>query len=296
MKGTAGPEGRKRGWALGMARRLMPRFPELHARMRLAEMKEEPEDFLARVIRSSAYISAGLVAASMILLYPAIEWNLARDPLLASAMAILPILIAPPLAFHYLMLYPSALISRRRRELDYEIVFAGRHIAIALKSGMPLFDAFAGASRGYGEVSKELAKIVDRIVLGTPSAQAIREVAADNPSRYFTRLMVQIASAISSGADLASAMESVLEQISKEQVIAMKEYSQKLMPLVMFYMVVGIIMPSLGIVLATVIFSAIGGGAVSFTSSTLVLVFLLIATVQMLFLGFIESSRPRYII
>jgi len=279
-----------------LARRIGPRFPDLDARLRLAEMKEEPEAFLERSVRSAAYICLGLTIVSWLLMRGAIEWNLSRNLPLAAALVLLPLIILPPIALNYLMLYPSALATRRRRELDYEIVFAGRHIAIALKSGMPLFDAFAGASKGYGAVSKELAKIVDRIVLGTPAAQAIREITADNPSKYFTRMMLQVANAISSGADVAGSMESVLEQISKEQVIAMKEYSQKLMPIVMFYMVIGIIMPSLGIVLATVIFSAIGGGSFNFTPLTLALVFALIATVQSLFLGFIEASRPKYII
>jgi archaeal flagellar protein FlaJ len=204
--------------------------------------------------------------------------------------------VIPLVIFGYLMLYPEAAILRRQKEMDYEIVFAGRHIVIALQSGMPLFDTFVGASNGYGAVSREFSKIVDQVVLGVPMTQAIREAVQYNPSKYFTRMLMQIANAVSSGADVGSSLESVLDQISKEQIIALKEYSQKLTPMVMFYMVFGIIVPSLGIVLATVIFSAISGGKFGFSSGILVIVFFLIAVIQFLFLGFIESSRPKYLI
>jgi pilus assembly protein TadC len=107
---------------------------------------------------------------------------------------------------------------------------------------------------------------------------------------------MQIANALSSGADVGDSLESVLDQISKEQLISLKEYSQKLTPIVMFYMLFGIIVPSLGIVLATVVFSAVSGGSFGFSSGLLVIVFLLITLIQFLFLGFIEASRPKYLI
>jgi pilus assembly protein TadC len=162
---------------------------------------------------------------------------------------------------------------------------------------MPLFDAIVGATRGYGAVSKELSKIADKVVLGVPITQAIREETQNNPSKYFVRIMMQLANSLSSGADVGNAMEIVLEQISKEQMIALKEYSQKLTPIVMFFMVFGIIIPSLGVVLATVVFSAMSGGKTTgFGPNALIPVFFMIAIIQFLFLGMIESSRPKYII
>ena len=113
------------------------------------------------------------------------------------------------------MVYPDAAAMRREREMDYEVVFAGRHIVIALKSGLALFDTFAGAATGYGAVSKEFRKIVDQVTLGVPITQAIRDVVQNNPSKYFTRLMMQMANAVSSGSDVGDSIESVLDQISQ---------------------------------------------------------------------------------
>lgn len=286
----------KKGFFGSLADFLSQFFPDLKKKLKLADMKDQPIQFLEKIVKSSLFLSLGLIVITYILLIDGMTGALKNNLIMLVAMILLPILVIPIVVFGYLMLFPEAARIKREKEMDYEIVFAGRHIVIALKSGMPLFDTFVGASSGYGAVSIEFAKIVDKIVLGVPTTQAIREVVQYNPSKYFTRMLMQISNALSSGADVGNSLESVLDQISKEQMISLKEYSQKLTPIVMFYMVFGIIIPSLGIVLATVIFSAISGGSLGFSSGILLITFIMIALVQFLFLGFIESSRPKYLI
>lgn len=287
---------RKKGIFTPVAELLAPRFPDLRRKLRLADMDDNPLDFLEKAASSGTLISLGLLVLTYILLRESLMTNLQNNLPMFILMLVAPLVLVPIISFSYLMLYPDAAIMKRQREMDYEIVFAGRHIVIALKSGMPLFNTFVGASTGYGAVSRELSNIVDKVVLGIPMTQAIREATQNNPSKYFTRMLMQIANSLSSGADVGNSLETVLDQISKEQMISLREYSQKLTPLVMFYMVFGIIVPSLGVVLATVIFSAVSGGSFGFSSGLLVFVFLLIAVIQFLFLGFIESSRPKYLL
>ncbi|HSB47321.1 MAG TPA: type II secretion system F family protein [Candidatus Bilamarchaeum sp.] len=289
--------GKKRGPFTAMAEMLSAKFPDLRKKLKIGDMSDNPVDFLEKVVTTTILISAGLILLSYLMLFERLSQLVSENIVLFVIMALAPLIVAPGVIFSYLMLYPEAAIIRRQKEMDYEIVFAGRHIVIALKSGMPLFETFVGASTGYGAVSREFSKIVDQIVLGVPMTQAIREVVQYNPSKYFTRMMMQVANALSSGADVGSSLESVLDQISKEQMIALKEYSQKLTPIVMFYMVFGIIVPSLGIVLTTVIFSAVSGGNdFGLPTFLLPIVFVMITLIQFLFLGFIESSRPKYLI
>ncbi len=285
---------KRRGAFTSIAELMSSRFPDLKKKLRMGDMEDNPVEFLEKVVASTAFISAGVALLAYIFLFATLESLLKTDALMFIALAFAPILLIPSAVFFYLMHYPDLSIIRRQREMDYEIVFAGRHIVIALKSGMPLFDTFVGASSGYGAVSKEFLRIVDQVVLGVPVSQAIREVVQYNPSKYFTRMLMQIANALSSGADVGDSLESVLDQISKEQMISLKEYSQKLTPIVMFYMVFGIIVPTLGIVLMTVILSAIGGR--SMPPWVLAILFVVILLIQVLFLGFIKSSRPKYLI
>ncbi|MBN2477922.1 type II secretion system F family protein, partial [Candidatus Micrarchaeota archaeon] len=182
----------------------------------------------------------------------------------------------------------------KRKKLEYEIVFVGRHIIIALRSGMPLFDTLVGVSTGYGEISKEFNKIVERVTLGVPLSQALREAANNSPSRDFARVVTQVANSLASGADVADSLESVIDQIAKDQIIELKAYGQKLTPLVMFFMIFGIILPSIGIALAVILFSLMGGGVAEIGPILLPLVLIFIGIVQFLFLAMVEGSRPRF--
>ena len=265
---------------------LIPRFVGLKKKLELADIRDTPSGFMEKVVGSTIMISIALIVLfGLFLSY----FNFSLVWLIPLALIII------VGVFYYLMLYPEARVVRRKRELDYEIVFAGRHVVIALKSGMPLFETLVGASTGYGEVSVEFKKIVDKIILGVPTTQAIREVTLNNPSKYFVRMMMQVANSVASGADVGESLEGVLDQISKEQMIQLREYSQKLTPMVMFYMLFGIIVPSIGVVLAAVL-SVISAGKFGFTSALLIPVFVMIAIVQFLFLGLIESSRPKYLV
>ena len=270
-----------------ISERLYPYFPDLKKKMVVADIQQTPEDFIDRVVLSSIFLAIGLTIVTFIFF----------QLLIINLLFLIPLfLLYLILGFFYFMMYPSVKILKRRREIDYELVFAGRHLLIAIKSGMPLFDAMVGVSRGYGAVSEEFNKIVEKVTLGVPMSQAIREVIQTSPSPDFNRVVLQIANSISSGADVAESLEVILNQIFREQIIALKSYGQKLNPMVMFYMIFGIIFPSLGLAFAVILFSLLGAGRFGLSGSLLILVFLMIAIVQFMFLAMVESSRPKYAI
>lgn len=266
---------------------LLPYFPNIQKKLLLAGIEQDASDFLGRVAMNTVIISiAALLVTALIFNYYGVN-----------LLYLIPLtLLYPNILFTYLMLYPSAMVRRRQREIDCEISFAARHLVIALKSGLPLFSAITGLSVGYGKVSREFAKIAEAVSVGTPLTQAIREVAVTNPSNYFARILMQISNSLSSGADVGDSLEAVLDQISREQLIALREYGQKLTPIVMFFMIIGIILPSLGVVLTIVLLTVISGGVLGITFPILLYVLLFIALVQYLFVAYIESSRPKYML
>lgn len=277
-----------RSFTVSLSEVLLVYFPDIKKKLSLASLTITPQDFMIRVIKSTFLLSVSLLFLSVLFFLKNSMDMIYIIPLL---------FVYPVIMFFYFMLYPDVMVLKRQSEIDYEILFAGRHLVIGLKSGMSLFDALVGVSKGnYGQVSKEFARIVESVGLGIPLSQAVREAAHINPSKYFVRLLVQMSNSISSGADVGDSLDAVLDQISKEQIIQLREYGQKLTPIVMFFMVFGIILPSLGVVLSIVLFSVISGGKLGITSSILLLVFGFIAVVQFLFLGVIESSRPKYLI
>ena len=261
------------------------KFPKLKRMLMQSQMHYTPAGYVQASMVTAAYICATLLFVTGI----ALKGN--------DAMPLMLLLLAPVLylgAFIYSMSFPQVRASARAKKIDQEIVFAGRHMLIELKSGVPLFDAMLGVTQDYGPVSEEFRKIIEKVALGVPFGIALQTVAENNSSQYFNRLMLQMANSLSSGADLANSLETTLEQISREQAIELKAYGQKLQPIVMFFMIFGIIMPSLGVAFLIIMISFVGGASIEFGPTALIGIAVGVALLQFIFLSIVENSRPKF--
>ena len=265
------------------------RFPNLKKDLEMAEINSTPSEFIRKGLISAIILAVFL---EIIIVWVFISQSVDILTTLAVFLVTLPLIFL--LGFNTSLFQPRVKIVRRGREIDKEIVFAGRHLLIELRSGVTLFDAMLGVSEEYGDVSKEFNKIVEKITLGVPVSVALHEVAQNSPSVYFKRVLMQIANSITSGSDVADSLESVLEQVAKEQIIALKAYGQKLNPLVMFYMLFGVIIPSLGVAFMIIVFSVIGAGFESMGMTLMAATLLGVLTMQYLFLSVAENSRPNF--
>lgn len=265
-----------------VAQRIMVSSPNLRQKLRLAGMNDDPLIFIQQSL-----VVAGMMSVMLTVLFFFV--------LQIFRINIFALVVLFPLFFIFSfmlrMQYPSSKAQKRGREVDRELVFAGRQMLIELKAGVPLFDAMLSISRDYGEISTEFAKIVDRVNAGVPTDVAMHDVAEDNPSMAFKRVMLQLINSIRSGSDVAKALGAVLDQVSREQITDLKAYGQKLNPLGMFYMVFGIILPSLGIALAIIIFSFL---SINIDVTVLYAFLLVIAIVQYIFVTVMESQKPQY--
>lgn len=258
-------------------------FPALGKKMREAGMKQTKYEFVSQQMVFAAVLTFLLC----IITWVVIEIYGAERFLIIPAAIVL-----YPLVLLYRLQLPLALASKRRRELEKDVLFAGRHMWIALKGGMALFDSMLAISKGnYGEVSREMSRLTEKVLVGVPIDVAAAEVTEDNPSPTFRRLLMQIVNSVRSGADIADSLSIVLDQIAREQLISVREYGQKLNPTVMFYMVLGIIAPSLGISVGLFIISF---AKLTITMDSLWAMIPVIALLQWMFLSYIEMTRPSY--
>lgn len=260
-------------------------FPNLEKNLKMAKMDTDTGKFVTKVLMTSLIYTVIIIIAIFAILY---TFNFELLYIIPGGVLLFIFM------FFFWMSLPSVKMLQRARKIDQDIVFAGRHIVIALKSGIPFFDAMVGVTEGYGAVSEEFNKIIEDISLGKPETTALREAGSNCPSKYFNRVILQMVNAMISGTDIAVALDSALDQIAKEQVISLKAYGQKLNPLSMFFMLFGIIFPSLGVVFLIVILSFAGGEALSIAPILLPLIFLLIVAIQFSFVSIMESSRPRF--
>jgi len=205
-------------------------------------------------------------------------------------LALLPIvLLMYPILFMYMLKTPSLQINKKRRDIDSEILFAGRYLLIEFWSGVPVFNALVSVSKNYGTISMYFKEIVEMVEAGVPIEDALDQAIELSPSARLRKLLWQIVNSIRTGSDISNSLEIILSQIEREQMIEVKGYGRKLNSLALFYMMIAVILPSLGGIMLVVVSSFTG---ITVTLGVLLLAVAALAFVQLMFINIIKQSRP----
>ncbi len=194
--------------------------------------------------------------------------------------------------FNKFLLFPVQKSKAFGKQVERDILFAARDMIISMRSGLPLVDAMRTVSNGYGAASIEFSKIINLVALGKSTEDAIEEVSMKSKSKTFKELMLQASVSIKAGADVIEALQAVVEEATNERVIELRRYGQKLNALAMFYMLFGVIFPSMGIAVATIMTTFINIFTV--TPTLLAVALVGIAFLQIIFLNIIRGSRPSF--
>jgi len=263
-----------------LIKRFADSIPGLPLKLQQAGMPDSPELFVKKILLTALYVTTGLM---IFVIGVFSHSNIPKNVFFVIFIFLL------VFTFFYFMKTPDARISRKEKEINKEIVFAGRFIIIELESGVSLYNAMVNVQKNYEIMGPYFKEITDRIDLGTSVEDAINHSIETTPSSNFRKILWQMLNVLKTGTDVSRSLNSVLDQIVKEQMIEVKGYAKKLSPLAMFYMIVAVIIPSLGITMLLVVSS--------FLSLNLGLAFLLsvtglLAFVQFMFLNIIKFSRP----
>ncbi|MEM0481170.1 MAG: type II secretion system F family protein [Candidatus Aenigmatarchaeota archaeon] len=194
--------------------------------------------------------------------------------------------------FSFLMniLYPQLLISRKVRDVEKNLPYVLRQMLIEIRGGISLFESLKSvASKDYGVLSKELEKTIRKISAGYSETEALEELALKIPSQKLRKVIWQIVNAIRSGTELSEILKSIVNEITNEQRIAIKEYASSLNPIALSFLMVGIIFPTMGTILIIILSSFLG---ISLPNEIFYLILFIIALVQFNFVGIVKSKRP----
>lgn len=251
------------------------KLPWLGLKLVQARMSDTPEFYVKKTFTSSLFASLAII---FILFMFMKSWK----PLLG-----LPIIFW--LLFMYFLGYVDMKISKIKKGIEKEIIFAGRFLIIELESGVPFYKAFQNLSKNYEQIGYYFREIVEKIDLGTSLEDALNESVKVVPSDDLRKVFWQLLNSIKTGSEAAHALTNVFDQIVRKQQIAVKEYGRKLNPMAMFYMMAAIILPSLGTIMFIIVAAFIGldvglvmyGAVVGF-----------LGFIQFMFLSAIKSSRP----
>ena len=190
------------------------------------------------------------------------------------------------------LVYPQIFVQKRQRNIDKNLMSALEDILVQLNSGIPLFSVLVNISDAdYGELSVEFKKAVKKINAGSPEQEVLEELSKSNPSLFFKRTLWQISNGMNAGSNMSSVVRDSMEALNEEQMIQIQNYGNKLNPLIVFYMLIAVIVPSLSITFLTILSSMVG-----LPKNTTILFFLGlfagVVFIQIMFLGLIKSKRP----
>jgi len=264
-----------------LIRRIVRTLPGINIKLKQAGMFDTPEEFIKKTILSAFYLTTGITALVVTVL--------TQLEILSSIIYFAFPVFMFFIMFFYMLKVPDVKILRKGKEISREIVFAGRFMMIELESGVSLYDAMANVSKNYKVIGEYFKEIIDKVSMGTTMEDAINETIETTPSPNLTKVLWQILNSLRTGADISNSLSNILDQIVREQIIEVTEYGRKLNPLAMFYMMVAIIVPSLGITMLIVLTTFI---SIKVDLAALLAIALFLGFIQYMFFSIIKSSRP----
>jgi len=266
-------------------------FPKLEYELKSIDSELAAPDYVAGVILSGVLYALGVLFVISLYIIRTKGFN---APMIAIAFA--STLITFSIVAVYSLLHPGWRVSQKSVELEHHMLFAIRHLRIQTTAGVPLFESLASVAEdtdpltGYGAVGEEFKKIVSEVRSGKNLSDALEESASRNPSHYYRRMMWQLANANKAGIEIKKVLADMQEFITNEQSVLIRDYGAQLNPLALFYMISTIIAPTMGLIFIMVASSLV---AIPVNENTLMAILICIVVIQFIFMGLIQSRRPK---
>ena len=261
--------------------------PSLKQDLMQASMDVDYLDYIAAGIIVTLVLVGLMVGIAALILLIAIK----KDLLTIKIEAIMPVLVivVPAVYFLYFLNFPKLQATKRTKLIEEQVVFATREIMIKVGSGVPVFNALLDVANGdYGVVSDEFKVAIEEIESGVPQEDALDHLARRVPSQSLRRTIDIMLNAIKSGSDVAGTLTLINDMLIKKQQSDMKSYAGELTPMSMAYMLISVVVPSLGMSVFVIL-----GSLAHFNTVDLIYIvppFLLIF--QIFFMGMVGNRRP----
>ena len=258
-------------------------LPGLKRSLRFANIRRTPEQYVKRALRLTVY---GAFAFAAFIFFATAK---SQSPVIVALFVIFGSFWGGILTFFFLVNAPKGIAKKRQREIDKDVLFAGRYMMMKLESGSSITGALTDASKGYGIAAKYFKEIADSINTGVAVEDALEEARSYASSEKFKKILWQLLVTLKTGTDVTEPLKSALAGIAKQQLIEIQAYGKKLNSLMLFYMVTACVAPSLGLAMFIIIGSFIN---FELSNSVLFAALFFLVVIQGFFLMMIKGARP----
>ena len=259
---------------------------KLIADLKIARMSVYFKDFLKRAIISSLFVTIPLNLLVLFVLFSI--FNEIKNYKLLSI-----IIITLPMTFMIMLKFflrtPEIKIIRSRKNIDAEITSVIRFLMLDLRANAPLFDALKNITENFEETGKYIKDITTKVKLGTALEDALTESVENVPSENLRILFWQIINHLQTGVDINKTLHTLVDEIQEQQKIEFKKYGKRLNVLSLFYMIIAIILPTIGFTMISAALIFIG---FAINSGVIILFWIVFSLMQIMFLALSSGNRP----
>ena len=205
-------------------------------------------------------------------------------------------IIAPIATAAALYYYPSTERDSIEKRIDQELPFAVIHMSAISGSGIEPSEIFKiiGLSKEYPFLRKEIRKILNQINLyGYDLVTSLNYVSKNTPSKKLSELLAGLSTTISSGGDLSDFFEKRAETLLVGYRVDREKFTKLAETFMDIYISVVIAAPMILMLLLVMI--QVSNINLGFSSTQIgIFIMLIIAILNVFFIGFLHIKQPTY--
>jgi Flp pilus assembly protein TadB len=191
--------------------------------------------------------------------------------------------------FKFFLKTSEARIIRSRKNSEAEISSAIRVIILDMKANASMFDALRNVASNFNEIGVYLDDVINKVRLGSSLETALSEAVELVPSESFRVLMWQLINYLQTGTDVIPNLRTLVDEIVENQKIEFKKYGKRLNVLSLMYMIIAIILPTIGFTLVAAGLIFIG---FKFNVGIIIGFWVMFTVLQVMFLAIGGGNRP----
>ncbi len=219
-------------------RGIVKKNPQLKLKLKKAGSKQTPFQY----VYQSLFMTGFSIAALGFVIYMVFNNNL-FNLFLGFGFLIL----FSPVLYRFWFGFVDVQIRKYGRELDGDILFVSEFFLVSLESGLPLGNAIQRLSELKRPGGRFFKKIYIEFKTGKDLEKAIEDASEYSPSESMKILLKRLKDSLSIGVDLRVVLKNFILESSEKKIVEIKAFSKKLNPVIMMYLLIGIVLPSLGI-------------------------------------------------
>lgn len=220
-------------------RLIVQKHPELKLKLKKANSKQTPFQYVYQSIVMGFFSTF----AAAFFLYIFFKSNL----------MLLLLLMAIGLPFVFIIMYKfffnvvDVYIRKYGRDLEGDLLFVSEFLLVSLESGLPLGNAIQRLSRLNRPGGIFFRRIYTDFKTGKDLQSALDQASNYAPTDTIRILLKRLKESLEIGSNLDQVLENFIEESSQKKIVEIQGFSKKLNPIVMMYLLIGIVLPSLGV-------------------------------------------------